>query len=309
MGLENDSMGDAPEQHGHGHGGGHGHSHGEVEHTHPISGSPSALSAFMQTTGSPHDMTEHMLFAVPKKGRLFEKVEKMLEGCGLDYNRPSRVDIAHCKTLPVTLVFLPAADIAAYVGEGNVDMGITGEDIVAESEMDVDVIMKLGFGKCKLALQAPVCENITDPKVMIGKRIVTSFPNAARELVETGTTMKAAGLEIVDTIMETETIVIANKASKHTDMIERIRQRMSGHITANQFVMVTYNIERAKLPQAQAITPGKKSPTVTTLDDPDWVSVSALTKKKGVHTVMDQLQEVGATDILVFNIASTRMGD
>jgi len=342
-------MGDAPEQHDHGHGGGHGHSHGEVEHTHPISGSPSALSAFMQTTGSPHDMTEHMLFAVPKKGRLFEKVEKMLEGCGLDYNRPSRVDIAHCKTLPVTLVFLPAADIAAYVGEGNVDMGITGEDIVAESEMDVDVIMKLGFGKCKLALQAPVCENITDPKVMIGKRIVTSFPNAAREyfdklqedlpaeqrvetqikfvsgsveaacglgladaivdLVETGTTMKAAGLEIVDTIMETETIVIANKASKHTDMIERIRQRMSGHITANQFVMVTYNIERAKLPQAQAITPGKKSPTVTTLDDPDWVSVSALTKKKGVHTVMDQLQEVGATDILVFNIASTRMGD
>ena len=174
-------------------------------------------------------------------------------------------------------------------------------------------IMKLGFGKCKLALQAPVCENITDPKVMIGKRIVTSSPNAAREyfdklqedlpaeqrvetqikfvsgsveaacglgladaivdLVETGTTMKAAGLEIVDTIMETETIVIANKASKHTDMIERIRQRMSGHITANQFVMVTYNIERAKLPQAQAITPGKKSPTVTTLDDPDWVRI------------------------------------
>ena len=85
--------------------------------------------------------------------------------------------------------------------------------------------------------------------------------------------MKAAGLEIVDTIMETETIVIANKASKHTDMIERIRQRMSGHITANQFVMVTYNIERAKLPQAQAITPGKKSPTVTTLDDPEWVRI------------------------------------
>merc|ERR1712160_106497 len=200
-------------------------------------------------------------------------------------------------------------------------------------------------GRCRLCVQAQVSKGIKSPSEVAGGRIVTSFTNIASsyfsgldggsaaktkikfvsgsveaacglgladavvDLVETGTTMKAAGLEIVDTIMETETIVIANKASKHTDMIERIRQRMSGHITANQFVMVTYNIERAKLPQAQAITPGKKSPTVTTLDDPDWVSVSALTKKKGVHTVMDQLQEVGATDILVFNIASTRMGD
>jgi len=296
-----------------------------------------------------HELADHLLFAVPKKGRLFEKVEKMLAGCGLDYNRPSRVDIAHCKSLPVTIVFLPAADIAAYVGEGNVDLGITGEDIVAESGMDVDVIMKLGFGKCKLALQAPVCDNITDPRSMIGKRIVTSFPNVARtyieqlqaelpaaertassikfasgsveaacglgladaivDLVETGTTMKAAGLEIVSTIMETETILISNKNSTHKDMIERIRQRISGHLTANQFVMVSYNIERTKLPEALAITPGKKSPTVTSLDASEWVSVSALTKKKGVHTVMDQLQEVGATDILVFNIASTRMGD
>jgi ATP phosphoribosyltransferase len=302
----------------------------------------------MTASGRPHEVTDHMLFAVPKKGRLFDKVEKLLEGCGLDYVRPSRVDIAHCKSLPITIVFLPAADIAAYVGEGNVDMGITGEDIVAESEVDVDVIMKLGFGKCKLALQAPVCDNIKDPKVMVGKRIVTSFPNAAHkyfdqlqedipaeqrvatqikfvsgsveaacglgladsivDLVETGTTMKAAGLEVVDTIMETETVVIKNKATLHSDMIEKVRERISGYITATQYVMITYNVERKLLPQAQAITPGKKSPTVTSLENADWVSVSALTKKKGVHTIMDQLQEVGATDILVFNIGSTRMG-
>ncbi len=135
-------------------------------------------------------------------------------------------------------MFLPAADIAAYVGEGNVDMGITGEDIIAESEADVNVLMPLSFGKCKLALLAPTGE-VTDPAALAGKRVVTSFPNVTRkffqaletgdqktsikyvsgsveaacglgladavvDLVETGTTMKAAGLEEVHIIMSTQ---------------------------------------------------------------------------------------------------------
>ena len=105
----------------------------------------------------------------------------MLDGAGLDYVRPARVDIAQCTNLPISLVFLPAADIALYVGEGHVDMGITGQDIIAESEVDVNVLQLLGFGKCKLAVQAPVVDGHVDASKLSGKRIVTSFPNLAKK--------------------------------------------------------------------------------------------------------------------------------
>jgi ATP phosphoribosyltransferase len=78
---------------------------------------------------------------VPKKGRLYDQVMKLLLGAGLDHHRPNRLDVAHCKNLPLTIVFLPASDIASYVGEGNVDAGITGIDVVEESEVEVERIM------------------------------------------------------------------------------------------------------------------------------------------------------------------------
>eukprot|EP01035_Chromulina_nebulosa_P023219 gene23219-30096_t len=81
------------------------------------------------------------ILAVPKKGRLYEKCVGLLAGAGLQYERPHRLDVAHCTNLPVTIVFLPAADIATYVGEGNVDVGITGNDVVNESDVDVEKIL------------------------------------------------------------------------------------------------------------------------------------------------------------------------
>ena len=78
---------------------------------------------------------------MPKKGRLYDQVMKLLLGAGLDHHRPNRLDVAHCKNLPLTIVFLPASDIASYVGEGNVDAGITGIDVVEESEVEVERIM------------------------------------------------------------------------------------------------------------------------------------------------------------------------
>lgn len=86
-------------------------------------------------------VSNNALFAVPKKGRLYELMVELLKGAGLDHHRPNRLDVAHCSSLPVTLVFLPAADIATYVGEGDVDIGITGQDVVQESEVDVDQIL------------------------------------------------------------------------------------------------------------------------------------------------------------------------
>ncbi len=93
----------------------------------------------------PNQPQQNALFAVPKKGRLYERVVKLLLGAGLDHHRPQRLDVAQCSNLPITLVFLPASDIASYVGEGNVDAGITGLDVVNESEVDVNIEMVKNF--------------------------------------------------------------------------------------------------------------------------------------------------------------------
>ena len=105
----------------------------------------------------------------------------MLKGAGIDFYREPRLDVALCIGLPMTLVFLPAADIAKYVGEGNVDIGITGQDIVRESVgVHVTQIMELGFGKCKLCVQAPIKDQIQNVKQLAGGRIVTSFPDTTK---------------------------------------------------------------------------------------------------------------------------------
>lgn len=285
---------------------------------------------------------EKLLFGIPKKGRLHEKIVDMLKGAGLEYKRAPRLDIAHCTDVPVSLVFLPAADIAAYVGEGNVDLGITGEDIVAESEVDVVELMKLGLGKCRLSVQAPKGA-AKGPGDLAGKRIVTSFPVLSRkyfselengeatkvkcisgsveascglgladgivDLVETGTTMRAAGLEEVSVIMNTQTVLIANPHTEHGELVETLRKRIAGYITASRYMMVTYNVHRKNLDVVKAITPGKKSPSIQPLETPDWVAVSALVEKKRAASVMDNLEAAGATDILLSAVHSSRMGD
>lgn len=286
--------------------------------------------------------TGNLIFGVPKKGRLYEKVKVLLQGSGIEYTRKERLDIAHCTNLPVSIVFLPSADIATYVGEGDVDLGITGEDIVAESEVDIKVLMELGFGKCNLSLQAPRADHITDPKQLGGTRIVTSFPNITRrffgqhetpgmptkikcisgsveascglgladgivDLVETGTTMRAAGLEEVAVVMKSQTILIANPHSSHPELIEVLRKRIAGHLTANTWVMVTYNVERSRLQLAEKVTPGKCSPSILPLEDPDWVAVSALIRRSFAHNIMDELEALGAQDIILTKSLATRI--
>jgi ATP phosphoribosyltransferase len=123
---------------------------------------------------------ENLKFAIPKKGRLYDKVVEILTGAGLEFRRKDRLDVALCIGLPITLVFLPAADIAMFVGEGNVDLGITGIDVVQESQVQVEKVMDLGFGKCKLCVQAPVVDKYESVEALAGKRIVTSFPNVSK---------------------------------------------------------------------------------------------------------------------------------
>mmetsp|Transcript_39772 Transcript_39772/g.104879 ORF Transcript_39772/g.104879 Transcript_39772/m.104879 type:complete len:302 (+) Transcript_39772:344-1249(+) len=284
----------------------------------------------------------HLILGVPKKGRLYEKVAALLQGAGIEYARKERIDIAECSNLPMSIVFLPAKDIPTYVGEGDVDLGITGEDVVAESDAEVHVLMQLGFGKCSLSVQAPVEAGLSAQQ-LAGKRIVTSFPNITRkffaefeepglptqiknisgsveaacglgladgivDLVETGTTMRAAGLEEVHVVMKSQCVLVKNPHTKHPELVEIIRRRIAGYLTSQSWVMVTYNVHRSDLKRAEAITPGKRSPSIQPLEDKDWVAVQALVPKAKAPSIMDELEEAGAKDILLTGLLSTRMG-
>lgn len=254
--------------------------------------------------------------------------------------REPRLDVAECKRLPVTMVFLPACDIATYVAEGNVDLGITGEDIIAESNVDVKVLCRLGIGKCRLCVQAPI-GTVKDVRELAGKRIVTSFPHLAQkffddmgsreetkikyvsgsvevacnlgladgilDLVETGTTMRAAGLEVVAEVLRTETVLLANPHSRHAALVEKIHKRIQGYLVARESNMITYNVERSKLAQAILITPGKDSATVSPLEKSDWVAVTALVRADEISDIMDRLCEIGARSLVVFDTTNCRI--
>merc|ERR1719215_115997 len=202
--------------------------------------------------------------------------------------------------------------------------------------------MQLGFGKCNLSVQAPKDKGLR-PEHLAGMRIVTSFPNITRkffaeleepgeptqikcisgsveaacglgladgivDLVETGTTMRAAGLDEVQVIMKSQSVLICNPRTKHTELVDLVRRRIAGYLTAQSWVMVTYNVHRSNLKRVEAITPGKRSPSVQPLEDKAWVAVQALVPKAKAPSIMDELEEAGAKDILLTGLLSTRMG-
>ncbi|KAJ8598896.1 hypothetical protein CTAYLR_010762 [Chrysophaeum taylorii] len=266
----------------------------------------------------------HLLFGVPKKDGCTSGWSGCFRAQGSSTGEPSASTSRDARTCRCRWFFCPA-DIAKYVGEGEVDIGITGEDILAESDVEVDVLLKLGIGKCRLSVQAPVGK-FKSSEELAGKRIATSFPrlagrhfaalesgskeptkikvisgsveaacglglaDAVVDLVETGTTMKAAGLE--------------RSPSSCTPRPSRI----AGYLTATTWVMCTYNVHRENLERCKTITPGKKSPSISPLERGDWVAVSALVPKKHAPAVMDELEAAGATDILP-GLVGSRMGD
>ncbi|MCJ1350657.1 MAG: ATP phosphoribosyltransferase (ATP-PRTase) (ATP-PRT) [Icmadophila ericetorum] len=315
-----------------------------------------------------------LLFAVPKKGRLQQATLDLLAGSDIQFKRETRLDIALVKNHDIALVFLPAADIPTFVGEGRVDLGITGRDQVAEHEATspsteytgVEEVLDLGFGTCKLQVQVPEKGDIQGVKDLVGKNIVTSFTGLTNQyfaqleghevnsfsteesmtappklktrikyvggsveaacalgladgivdLVESGETMKAAGLKAIDTVITSTAVLIKSKHPSNKKVVDMIHSRIRGVITAQRYILCQYNIPRALLPIAREITPGRRAPTVTSLDadekadgdDRDWVAVSSMVAKKEIAGVMDRLEEAGATDILVLGIENSRTG-
>jgi ATP phosphoribosyltransferase len=277
---------------------------------------------------------------IPSKGRLAELAAQLLADAGLSFRRTERSLFARCKDMPVEITFLRTDDIPVLVAEGAIGLGITGADLVAESGAEVVHRLDLGVGSCRLALCVPDDATIDDPRKLAGRRVATSFPRITRgwlaergvndahfvelsgsvevmitlgvadaivDLVETGSTLAANRLRVLDEIGRYETVLVQDPNLSHPELADRIVRRLEGIVIARGWSLLEYNVPRARLADAERITPGFKSPTVMALEDSSWCAIRAMVKRGEAHAIIEKLEAIGASAIIETRIANCRL--
>lgn len=279
--------------------------------------------------------------AVPNKGMLSEPAWDLLKEAGYRLRTNTRQLVVEDPNNGIQLFYLRPLDIAVYVGSGIIDLGITGRDMLLNSETDAIEQMPLGFGDSTFRFAAPNESNIMTVEDLDGKRIATSFDkvvadymenlglkarivhldgavessvqlgvaDAIADVVSTGTTLRNAGLRIFgDPIVTSEAIVVRSpRIAENNPELVVFQRRLKGVLTAHNYVLMDYDIPVSKVGTAVAITPGFESPTVSPLHDSQWVAVCAMVPRSEVNILMDQLYEVGARAIIITGIQASRM--
>ena len=287
-----------------------------------------------------NDFSGNLKLALPNKGALSEGAVNLLIKAGYRCKRSGRELVIQDPENKIDFVFLRPRDIALYVGSGIIDVGITGIDLAVDSGAEVETILPLGFGKSRFCFAAPKEKQMTVEQFN-GLRIATSYPSllkselakrnldckvvkldgaveisialgvadAIADVVESGATMREAGLEIVgEPMLYSEAVVIAgNKAAAERPEVALLIARLRGIMRAAEYVMVEYNIERSKLEEACRITPGIESPTIAPLSNPDWIAVKSMVKRKESNAVMDKLYQLGGRGIIIMEISACRL--
>lgn len=278
--------------------------------------------------------------AIPNKGALSEEAVQLLKEAGYRCRRFSRELVVIDREHEVEFIFLRPRDIATYVGNGTIDLGITGRDLLVDSGAVAEELMALNFGRSRFCFAGPKGQ-FQAPADFAGLRIATSFPTIVEQflkeagilatvvkldgaveisiqlgvadiiadVVETGRTLIEAGLELVgDPIMESEAILLSRSADiVGQDQVTTLMSRLRGCVVAREYVLIDYDIPEANLEAACKITPGIESPTVSTLADPSMRAVRAMAKAKGIHKVMDDLKKLDARAILVTDLTTCRL--
>ena len=278
-------------------------------------------------------------FAIPGKGRLQEPTIELLQKSGFSFRAKDRHLYATCTNDSIVFIFVRADDIPVLVNTGVVDAGITGSDLIIERKTEVNEILNLGYGKCRLCVAVRDECNEQGLSWLEGKRIATSFPHITREfflknginieviemngsveimvalgladaivdIVETGDSLRDNKLKVFCDIGKYETVLISNHSSANDERIERIKRRFEGVLTAKKYSILEYNISEDKLSKAEIITPGFNSPTISKLDTEGWVGVEVIVEKNSVRKVMDELEALGATAIFETHIVNCRL--
>ncbi len=274
-----------------------------------------------------------LTIAIQNKGRLNEDTVALLADAGITASASHRKLISDAKGFPLHVLYLRDDDIPQAVAMGVADIGIVGLNEVLEKEQDVDILMKLGFGACRLSLAVPNAVDYPGLSWFEGKRVATSYPvilrnyfnengiqafvheiagsvevapavgmaDAIFDIVSSGGTLIQNGLREEDIVIHSEAVLIGNPHiddEKKAD-IDKLMFRFRSILESKGMKYVLMNLPKDKVPEAVAILPGMKSPTLLPLADEAWVSLHVVLHEDTLWEKIEQLKNIGAEDILV----------
>ncbi|TSD66202.1 ATP phosphoribosyltransferase [Inquilinus sp. KBS0705] len=272
--------------------------------------------------------------AIQKSGRLNEKSVELLKNCGLNFENYKSSLISPVSNFPLEILFLRDDDIPEYVQDGIADLGIVGENVIQETEVEVSYLQKLGFGKCSLKIAVPNNNSIENLQQLNGKSIATTYPiilgkylkqqgitsdirtisgsveispglglsDAICDLVSTGGTLKSNGLVPFADVMASEAVLIGGIGSENNDLVQELIQRIQSVLRAKETKYVVLNVERKNLDAVTALLPGVKSPSVVPLAEGDWVAVHTVIPERDFWDRISLLKQAGAQGIVVMPI-------
>jgi ATP phosphoribosyltransferase len=274
--------------------------------------------------------------AIQKSGRLYEDSVTLLKECGIDLRNVKDRLRTESDNFPLEVFFLRDDDIPQYVEDGVADIGIVGENVLYEKNKIVDVVEKLGFGKCRLSVAVPRSQEYKGIASLEGKRIATSYPRLVEEfllnngvkadiheisgsveiapgigladvvadLVSSGSTLFMNGLKEVETILQSQSVLIKNKSlsEEHLSLLNKLLFRIQAVKKAKRNKYVLLNAPNDKLKEIIALLPGMKSPTVLPLADSGWSSVHSVLSEDEFWDRIEKLKAAGAQGILVVPI-------
>jgi ATP phosphoribosyltransferase len=272
--------------------------------------------------------------AIQKSGRLNEKSVELLKNCGLSFENYKSSLISPVSNFPLEILFLRDDDIPEYVQDGIADLGIVGENVIHETEVDVDYLQLLGFGKCALKIAVPNNSTINTLADLNGKAIATSYPSILKkflaenkieceirtisgsveiapglgmsdaifDIVSTGGTLKSNGLKTFTDVLSSEAVLIGRKGEANNPLVQELIQRIQSVLRAKETKYVVLNIESKNLETIKALLPGVKSPTIIPLAEEGWVAVHTVIPEQDFWGKINKLKAAGAQGIVVMPI-------
>lgn len=277
-------------------------------------------------------MKEIIKIAIQKSGRLNEKSLGLLKECGIKINNGGKL-ISSSSNFPLEVFYLRDDDIPQYVADGVADIGILGENEVLEKNQNVAIINKLDFSKCRMSLAVRREEEYEGLNWFTGKKIATSYPTILRkfltkkniqaeveeisgsveiapgigladgifDIVSTGSTLLANGLKEVETVLQSEAVLIANSelTAAKKNLLNKLLFRIEAAKSAKQNKYILLNAPDENIKAITELLPGMRSPTILPLVEKGWSSIHSVISEDDFWEVIDQLKEKGAEGILV----------
>jgi ATP phosphoribosyltransferase len=287
---------------------------------------------------STSEQPELLRVAVPNKGALSQAASEILKESGYRQRSDSKELALIDADNGVEFFYLRPRDIALYVGEGTLDIGITGRDLLRDSGAKAVEVRDLGFGRSRFHFAGPA-GRYSSLDQLEGLRIATSYvgivesfltergidatvtrldgavetsiqlgvADVIADVVETGSTLRAAGLETFGEVVLDSQAVLISRNGETPPGFEVFMRRIEGVLVARTYVMMDYDVSRDQLDRAVAVTPGLEGPTISPLGREGWVAVRAMVPRAGAQRLMDELYDLGARAILLTDIHACRI--